>query len=144
MRVIRIASASLAAVALTAAFGSVSASGESDKPVQVEPARIGPAPAASPQTPPAAAAQFATLKDIQASPMTPTELEAVKGLHVHFLDAGGGTLHLAGDVKHMNNWENIGGTDGMPVAPSYNGLCVAHAAGGIFIPTMGPITTECP
>jgi hypothetical protein len=138
MNVVRLASASVVALALTATFGSVSASGESDKPLEVK--RTPEASAKAPVSP----TQFATLKDIEAAPMTSSELEAVKGLHVHFLDAGGGALHLAGDVKHMNNWENIGGTDGVAVAPSYNGLCVAHAAGGIFIPTMGPITTECP
>ncbi|HVG53067.1 MAG TPA: hypothetical protein VM846_01500 [Vicinamibacterales bacterium] len=138
MHVIRLASASAVALALTATFGSVSASGEAAKPENV---KAGPVASAKSVT---ASVKFAALKGIKASPMTSRELETVKGLHVHFLDAGGGKLHLAGDVKHMNNWENIGGTDGLPVAPSYNGLCVAHASGGIFIPTMGPITTECP
>jgi hypothetical protein len=91
--------------------------------------------------------QFATLKSIKAIPMSARELEAVKGLHVHFIDPHNGfaKVHLAGDVKTENNWSNEwGGTDGAPVAPSYKGLCVAHATGGIFIPTMGPITTQCP
>jgi hypothetical protein len=92
----------------------------------------------------AAPAQFATLKGVNTVPMAPSELNAVKGTHVHFLDAGGGKLHLAGDVKTQNNWKNLGGTDGVAVAPSYRGLCVAHASGGIFIPTRGAITTECP
>jgi hypothetical protein len=91
--------------------------------------------------------QFATLKSIKAVPMSARDLEAVKGLHVHFIDPHNGftKVHLAGDVKTENNWSNEwGGTDGAAVAPSYRGLCVSHSRGGIFIPTMGPITLECP
>ena len=94
----------------------------------------------------AAAPSLATLKSVKAIPMTATELQSVKGLHVHFLDAGGGKLHLAGDVKHENNWKNLGGSDGMAVAPSYHGLCIAAgisgaAPGSIAIP--GGMV-ECP
>jgi hypothetical protein len=88
---------------------------------------------------PTTVSAFATLKGIKAVPMAATELAAVKGQHVHFLDPGGEALHLAGDVKTQNNWENLGGTDPAPVAPSYNGLCVAAgysgpSAGAILIP----------
>jgi len=107
-----------------------------------------PAPAARPA---ATADTFVTLKAVKAAPMSAAELNAVKGLHVHFVTPSKNTqyglegLHLAGDVKTENNWSNAwGGTDGVAVAPSYKGLCVAHAQGGIFIPTMGPITTQCP
>ena len=94
----------------------------------------------------AAAPSLATLKSVKAVPMTATELQSVKGLHVHFLDAGGGKLHLAGDVKTQNNWENLGGSDGVAVAPSYHGLCIAAgisgaAPGSIAIP--GGMV-ECP
>jgi hypothetical protein len=129
MRIVRFAVGAAVIVGLTATVGSVPTFGQ---------AKADDAKA------PVATAKFNTLKDVKAVPMTSGELDTVKGLHVHFLDAGGGKLHLAGDVKHMNNWKNLGGTDGMPVAPSYKGLCVSHAKGGIFIPTIGPITTECP
>jgi hypothetical protein len=93
---------------------------------------------------PSSSPGLATLKRVTATPMASRELEKVKGMHVHFLDAGNGKLHLAGDVKTRNNWSNIGG-DATLEAPSYNGLCVAHGVGGIFIPTGGaPITSECP
>ena len=95
-----------------------------------------------------APAKFTALKGIKAAPMSSTELEAVKGLHVHFVTISNGKLHLAGDVKTENNWSNEwGGTDGQPVAPSYKGLCVAHGNGSIFIPTGPPgtpVTLQCP
>lgn len=94
------------------------------------------------------ATQFAALKGVKAAPMASSELKAVKGLHVHFITTSNGKLHLAGDVKTENNWSNEwGGTDGMPVAPSYKGLCVAHGNGSIFIPTGPPgtpVTLQCP
>lgn len=131
-----IVSASFVALALVASMGSVYAAGESSVESKT-------AQAASAQSV-AATDQFVTLKGVKALPMASSELDSVKGMHVHFVDAGRGKIHLAGDVKTENNWANLGGTDGMPVAPSYKGLCVAHARGGIFIPTMGPITTQCP
>jgi hypothetical protein len=82
-----------------------------------------------------------------AVPMAASELEAVKGEHVHFVSPSQNTqnfgvpgLQLAGDVKTENNWSNEwGGSDGMPVAPSYKGLCVATGLSGtgnsvLFIP----------
>ena len=137
MRMATLISASVVAIALTATIGPVYAAGEPS----VETAKTASAVQAKAST---GTIQFATLKGLKATPMASSELDAVKGMHVHFLDAGGGKLHLAGDIKTENNWQNLGGTDGNPVAPSYHGLCVAHASGGIFIPTMGPITTECP
>lgn len=102
----------------------------------------------TPKTTQSAPAKFAALKGIKAAPMAPSELEAVKGLHVHFVTISNGKLHLAGDVKTENNWSNEwGGTDGHPVAPSYKGLCVAHGNGSIFIPTGPPgtpVTLQCP
>lgn len=91
---------------------------------------------------------FATLKGVKAAPMSSSELDTVKGLHVHFITIKNGKLHLAGDIKTENNWSNEwGGTDGVPVAPSYKGLCVAHGNGSIFIPTGPPgtpVTLQCP
>lgn len=88
-----------------------------------------------------AAKGFAALNGVRAVPMPASEMEAVKGLHVHFftpsknvVDTPFGPLegvHLAGDVKTRNNWSSDwGGTDGMPVAPSYQGLCVATGLSG--------------
>ena len=84
---------------------------------------------------PALANQFKSLDKIAAVPMSPADLASVRGEHVHFLDASGGKLHLAGS-EHENNWTNLGGSDGQPVAPSYHGLCVAQSVGvgGISIP----------
>jgi hypothetical protein len=86
--------------------------------------------------------KFKSLEKIEAVPMSKADLSSVRGAHVHFLDAGGGKLHLAGTEQDHdgdgvpNNWENLGGSDGRPVAPSYHGLCVAQGvgAGGISIP----------
>jgi hypothetical protein len=140
MRIARLASASIAAIALAATFGSVTALGQSGTLDGVKASAVVANQSGS------ASAQFATLAKVKAVPMSSAELDAVKGQHVHFLDAGGGKLHLAGDIKTENNWKNLGGTDGMAVAPSYHGLCVAHSRGAIFIPTAPgvPVTSQCP
>jgi hypothetical protein len=86
--------------------------------------------------------KFKSLDKIVAVPMSQAELSSVRGAHLHFLDAGGGKLHLAGTEQDHdgdgvpNNWANLGGSDGRPVAPSYHGLCVAQGVGvgGISIP----------
>jgi len=87
--------------------------------------------------------ELATLKGVKATPMTSSELEEVKGMHVHFLDANG-KIHLAGNPENKGigtgNWYLNGSPDGAPVAPSYHGLCVA---GPIVIPT-GPNPSQCP
>ena len=95
----------------------------------------------------ASAADFATLKDVTATPMASSELEAVKGAHVHFIDPNGG-FHLAGNPDNSGvgtgNWYLNGSPDGNPVAPSYHGLCVA---GSISIPPLGPggpTAPQCP
>ena len=91
---------------------------------------------------PAPTSQFKSLDRIAAVPMSQAELSSVRGAHVHFVDGGNGQLHLAGSEHDHDgdgvpdNWENLGGSDGQPVAPSYNGLCVAQGVGvgGISIP----------
>jgi len=96
---------------------------------------------------PAPTSQFKSLDKIVAVPMSQADLSSVRGQHVHFLD-GNGTLHLAGSFHDgdgdgvPDNWANLGGSDGLPVAPSYHGLCVAQTVGvgGIFIPGG---TVEC-
>lgn len=139
MSVVRFVSASLTATFLAAAPAMLSAS--DDAVVSKDTAK----------TTQSAPATFAALKGVTAAPMSSTELKAVKGQHVHFITIKNGKLHLAGDVKTENNWSNAwGGSDGMPVAPSYHGLCVAHGNGSIFIPTSPPgapptpVTLQCP
>lgn len=131
MRLKTLVTGTLVAIGVAAGAGSASLRAEPDRTPAAAPAA---AAADAPRTP-----AFATLRQVKAAAMPANELDAVKGQHVHFLDAGGGTLHLAGDVKTENNWENLGGTDPAPVAPSYHGLCVAAgysgpSAGAIAIP----------
>jgi hypothetical protein len=135
MSVVRFVSASVTAALLAAAPVMLSASDNADSRKTTRSAQ-------------SSTTQFAALKGFKAAPMSSTELQAVKGLHVHFVTISNGKLHLAGDVKTENNWSNEwGGTDGHPVAPSYKGLCVAHGNGSIFIPTGPPgtpVTLQCP
>ena len=92
--------------------------------------------------------EFATLRGVEAVLMPFSELEAVKGQHIHFLDAHGG-FHLAGNPENQGigtgNWYLNGSPDGEPVHPSYHGLCVA---GPITIPPVGPggvpTLSQCP
>jgi hypothetical protein len=160
MRIARLASASIAAIGLAVTVGSVSVLGQSGTLDGVKAVQVASVELVSPSAPVTlenvtavttasresvfTSAQFATLKGVKALPMTSKELDAVKGLHVHFLDGNGG-FHLAGNPEHQNNWENLGGSDGKPVAPSYHGLCVAAGlsgpGGGISIPG-GAL--ECP
>jgi hypothetical protein len=140
MSVMRLVSAGLAAIALATTPVALSAS---DNAVPSKDGKV--TKSATVAVP---SATFATLKGVKAAPMSSSELDAVKGLHVHFITIKNGKLHLAGDVKTENNWSNEwGGTDGQPVAPSYKGLCVAHGNGSIFIPTGPPgtpVTLQCP
>ena len=90
---------------------------------------------------PVPASQFKSLDKIVAVPMSQADLSSVRGEHFHFLNASG-TLHFAGSLHDNDgdgvpdNWANLGGSDGQPVAPSYHGLCVAQTVGvgGISIP----------
>ena len=147
MRRIRIATAFVASTALAITLGSMSASaqaGPQGKAALQPPAQTQSivAPAAKVEAP-APGVRFGILAGVTATPMDSRELAAVKGLHVHFLDAGGGALHLAGDIKHENNWQNLGGSDGLPVAPSYHGLCVAIGRGGPNGITIPGSAVEC-
>jgi hypothetical protein len=141
MSAVRLVSASLAALALATAPAVLSAS---DNAVQSKDGKA----IQSVSVEQVSSTTFATLKGVKAAPMSSSELDAVKGLHVHFITVKNGKLHLAGDVKTENNWSNEwGGTDDQPVAPSYKGLCVAHGNGSIFIPTGPPgtpVTLQCP
>ena len=141
MRVSSLASAAAVAVVLAATPVLVSASDPEKAEAASQPARATTGESAP-------AAPLATLKGVNAVPMSSRELGTVKGLHVHFITVSNGKLHLAGDVKTENNWSNEwGGSDGNPVAPSYHGLCKAHGNGSIFIPTGPPgtpVTLQCP
>ena len=98
---------------------------------------------------------FAVLAGVKAIPMAASELKALKGAHVHFLDPTGG-FHLAGNPENSGvgtgNWYNNGSPEaeaGHLVAPSYHGLCVAAGRpSGIMVPATGPMgeTTlpQCP
>ena len=144
MSTMKLVSGVLAAIALAAAPVALSAS---DNSIESKNGKVVQSATAK-QVP---SMTFATLKGVKAAPMSSSELDAVKGLHVHFITVKNGKLHLAGDVKTENNWSNAwGGTDGHEVAPSYHGLCVAHGNGSIFIPTnmpgtpFTPVTLQCP
>jgi hypothetical protein len=97
---------------------------------------------------------FSSLAALKATPMSVSELSAVKGAHVHFLDPSGG-FHLAGNPENngigIGNWYNNGSPEaeaGHLVAPSYHGLCVAAGTpSGIVIPPFGPegpTLAQCP
>ncbi len=112
---------------------------------------IGSASAADEVT---SAKSFAVLASVQATAMAASELDAVKGAHVHFLDPSGG-FHLAGNPENngvgIGNWYDNGSPEaaaGNLVAPSYHGLCVAAAGpSGIVIPLFGPggpTLAQCP
>ena len=138
MSAVRFVSASLTAALLAAAPVMLSAADNADSSKATKSVQ-------------GATTTFAALKGVKAAPMSSTELQAVKGQHVHFITVKNGKLHLAGDVKTENNWSNAwGGSDGVAVAPSYHGLCVAHGNGSIFIPTSppgappAPVTLQCP
>jgi hypothetical protein len=145
MRRIRLATAFLASIALAITLGSMSASAQSGPQDKVAPAQsiVSSAPSAKVEGATPATVRFGTLAGVTAIPMKSNELDAVKGLHVHFLDAGNGALHLAGDIKTENNWKNLGGSDGLPVAPSYHGLCVAIGVGGPAGITIPGSIVEC-
>ena len=131
MRLQKLVTGTILAIAVATGVGSATVRAEPD---QSTPSKTKVSVAAE-----SAGTAFATLKGVKAEPMAAKELDAVKGQHVHFLDANGG-FHLAGNPEHANNWENLGGSDPAPVAPSYHGLCVAagysgpSAPGGIVIP----------
>ena len=132
---VKFVSAALTAVALAAAPVLVSASdkalpsnnGKSVQRTTVEKA---------------SSTKFATMKGVKAVPMAAKELDAVKGLHVHFLNPGNNTqffgeegLHLAG-INNTDHWKNLY-NDGF-VANSYHGLCTAAGNGSaIFIESHG-------
>ena len=127
---VKFVSAALTAVALAAAPVLVSAA---DKAVPTSNGKSDQSTTVQKPSP----TQFATLKGVKVVPMAAKELDAVKGLHVHFLNPGNNTqffgeegLHLAG-INNTDHWKNLY-NDGF-VANSYHGLCQARGNGTIFI-----------
>jgi hypothetical protein len=135
MSIVRSVSGVLAAVALAAVPVMVSASDQVVKPKD------------SAATQSAPAKQFTALKGVKAAPMSSSELKAIKGQHVHFIEPGNGfdKIHLAGNPENngigIGNWYDNGSPDGGLVAPSYHGLC---KAGPIGIPVMPGQLSQCP
>lgn len=143
----RVLQASAVACVMAMSLGAVTLSGQSPNTKKT----VAPAVSVAQNTQAAPAkAPFAALARIKAEPMTSTELDAVKGLHVHFVvpssqnaQYGPTGLHIAGN-PFEHNWENLGGTDPAPVAPSYNGLCKAVGPSPLFIPFNPAMGTQCP
>ena len=141
MRIVRSVFVALAVVAL--ATPVLSASDTSTESKEVTAARTAPK---------APAPQFTVLKGVKAVPMSSTELKAVKGQHVHFIEPGNGfaKIHLAGNPENegigIGNWYDNGSPDGGLVAPSYHGLCVAAGTGPspIGIPVFPGQLSQCP
>lgn len=97
-----------------------------------------------------AADQFATLKGIEAEPMSANELDAVKGLHFHFMTPAGKLLFVNVKNGALKKGEGFQPTpnadvasDGFPlgVGKGYRGLCgAALRATGLSIPGQDPVT----
>ena len=139
MRIVTSGLAAFVAAALVAAPVLLSASDES---VPSKDRKV--APSATIEKAPFT--QFATLKNVKATPMSSSELAVIKGAHVHFIEPGNGfsKFHEAGNPENqgigVGNWYDNGSADGGLVSPSYHGLCVA---GPISIPTFGG-PSQCP
>ena len=157
MRITRIVSASVFALLLAARIGSVSAS---DKPVKVDVNKE--VPKASEKTAPASS-QFTVLKGVKAVEMASTELEAVKGLHIHVAvgdpsvtcpgpscipnlvvpNASENAAPHDGIVHLVNHKENNLGKGNAPAGsgPGYSGLCgAALLSPALWIPGQHPVT----
>jgi|RhiMethySRZTD1v2_1073278.scaffolds.fasta_scaffold00442_31 hypothetical protein len=149
MSISRMLPASVVAAVMAVSLGAATLSGQSQDGGVVS---VSNPETSAIQTTPPAGKTLGTLARVKAEPMAANELDAVKGLHVHFVlvqsqnsQYGLTGLHLAGDVKTENNWENLGGTDPAPVAPSYHGLCKASAGPSpILIPFNPQVGTQCP
>ena len=80
-----------------------------------------------------AADEFATLKGVKATPMASSELDAVKGLHIHGINPAGKLILLGGPRRHNNGSPEA--EAGELVHNGYHGFCVA---GPISVPPIGP------
>lgn len=115
------------AIALGFTAGSVTVYGQSPAPDGVKTTVTTPAPAKT--EPPSGT--FATLNGVKAVPMAPRELDAVKGMHIHFATPGQNSGHPHVEpftgwhfVNHTEN--NLGNGNAKPGSgPGYSGLCGA-------------------
>jgi hypothetical protein len=143
MRIAKSASASIVAIAVAATLGSVSAAGPSDVP-PVKPTSSSP---------------LAALKGVKAVPMTASELDAVKGQHIHFVVGAPETCPgpacdpvipkapadaappLDGPIFLVNYHEdNLGKGQALPGSgPGYSGMCgAALKSPALWIPGQLP------
>lgn len=142
MHIVRSGSASLTALTVAAVLSvSASAQSTSQAPVASDKAASATAQTTSNDSTPA---RFATLARVKAVPMSSSELDAVKGQHIHFVTPsqnelfGFTGLHLV-NRNNTDNWEDLYG-DG-PVGPGYHGLCQAALnSPKMFIPGQSPVT----
>jgi|SRR5688572_16803661 len=142
MSAVRLVSATFAAIALATAPVGLSASDDAvhskeRKAVQ----RV--ADRADQKAP---SAKFAIMKGVKASPMSSSELDAVKGQDAHFVTVnsqnnqimGMTGLHVVVRVNR-DHWLDLG--NGILVAPAYRGLCdAALKSPGMVIPGQNPTT----
>jgi hypothetical protein len=151
MYISRVIPASAVAVVMAVSLGAATLSGQSASR-EVSTTVTSTATESNAQiTAPTTTTTLAAVARVKAIRMTSSELDAVKGLHVHFVVPSSQNdqygligLHLAGN-PFEHNWSNLGGSDPAPVAPSYRGLCNAAGTGtsAIFIP-YPPNFTQCP
>jgi hypothetical protein len=129
MRIVKSVPGALVAIAMAAVPVMVSAS-ERDTASKDAATSVHVAPAKA-----APASQMTTVKGLKATPMSSSELKAVKGLHAHFWNPGrpfpASEPHVV-NGNNLKNWSDLYGQG--PVGPGYHGLCNAQAnSPAIFI-----------
>ena len=82
-----------------------------------------------------AADELATLNGVKATPMAASELDAVKGLHIHGINPHGKLILLGGPRRYDNGSEEAANGEMFSVHNGYHGFCVA---GPIGVPPIGP------
>ncbi|HET9361933.1 MAG TPA: hypothetical protein VFO58_19405 [Vicinamibacterales bacterium] len=92
-------------------------------------------------------ARFATLARVKAVPMSSSELDAVKGMHIHFTtpsqNAGHPHVEPFTGWHFVNHQENNLGNGNAPdiSGPGYSGLCgAALNSPALAIPGQNPVT----
>jgi len=136
MRVTRFVSGLIVTIAMAFTMGSITTFGQSDN---TKDTKAAPAKSTS--------STFATLSGVKAQPMAPRELDAVKGLHIHFTTPSANDGHpqvapLPG-FHFVNHQENNLGNGQAPAGsgPGYSGLCgAALNSPALTIPGQNPTT----
>lgn len=93
--------------------------------------------------------EFVTLKNVKSTPMSSSELAAVKGQAAHFATPSSNAGHPNGpnanegwhfvNIVNQDNWVDLG--NGILVGPGYHGLCgAALNSPKMSIPGQNPIT----